>query len=115
MKIYLAVNVFDPNDNWWDAHEMLGAYLSVDDALAAFKAEFPDETLELDSDDMAVVSQDENEPWRWVIAVELHGADVALKYGASEVAESLSWLQRYGNPAEAFERWRYSTGGNATA
>jgi hypothetical protein len=70
MKIYLAVEVFE-DTSWWDAHHMLGAYLTPEAGLAAFQAQHPDESLDLGWDDMAVVADCDEDPWRWLIPVDL--------------------------------------------
>lgn len=88
MKIYLALQVFEDDPSWWDAHHMLGAYLTPELALAAHQKESDDnhfrsrfeekETLYLGSnpDDESYGAEvldrnTEAEPWRFVIGVEL--------------------------------------------
>ena len=109
MKIYLAVEVFE-DTNWFDGHNMLGAYLTPELALAAYQREADSDegTLHIDGepDSMygaAVLAEDdEGEGYRYILPVQLD-ADAALKqheegteavmYGESHIADSVRYMR----------------------
>lgn len=95
MKIYLAVEVYEDN-NWFDGHNMLGAYLTPELALAAHQAEADgddeDGSLWLEGEEVRP-EDDEGDTWRWVIPIELELGSPALHLSFPDI-NPLAQLER---------------------